>query len=173
VRTDREVRQAIVEFMRGTGYRPATARDLMRLLRIDRGRRHEFKRVLRDLLNLTGTKFGCGVGECGACTIHENGAAVRACQIPLSQTAGKRYTTIEGLSAKGDHPCQRAWIEEDVVQCGYCQPGQIMEAIALVHRVRAEGREITEADLDGIRNICRCGTYPRIREAIVAGAARM
>jgi len=120
--------------------------------------------VLRDLLNLTGTKFGCGVGECGACTIHENGAAVRACQIPLSQTAGKRYTTIEGLSAKGDHPCQRAWIEEDVAQCGYCQAGMIMTAAALLR----DKPSPSETDIDSATSdsLCRCGTYGRIRAAV-------
>src|SRR5260370_42133344 len=88
--------------------------------------------VLRDLLRMTGTKYGCGVGVCGACTVHENNAAVRSCQIPLSKAAGKSYTTIEGLSPDGGHPCQKAWIDEDVAQCGYCQPGMIMAAAALL-----------------------------------------
>src|ERR1700674_3636254 len=89
--------------------------------------------VLRDLLSLTGTKYGCGVGVCGACTVHEGRRAVRACQIKLSDAAGKSYTTIEGLSPAGDHPCQKAWLEEDVAQCGYCQAGMIMTAAALIH----------------------------------------
>jgi len=88
--------------------------------------------VLRDLLHMTGTKYGCGAGVCGACTVHENNVAVRSCQIAVSQAVGKSYTTIEGLSDAGDHPCQRAWIEEDVAQCGYCQPGMIMTAAALI-----------------------------------------
>src|SRR5215475_11103592 len=120
--------------------------------------------VLRDLLRLTGTKYGCGMGVCGACTVHENGVAVRSCQIPLSATAGKRYVTIEGLSAKGDHPCQKAWIEADVSQCGYCQAGMIMEAAALVRsRARITDHQIDES-MSG--HVCRCGTYQRIRRAI-------
>ena len=120
--------------------------------------------ALRDLLKLTGTKFGCGVGECGACTIHENGEAVRACQIPLSQTAGKRYTTIEGLSGGGDHPCQRAWIEEDVAQCGFCQAGMIMTVAALLR----DKPSPSDADIDSALSdsVCRCGTYGRIRAAV-------
>ena len=87
--------------------------------------------VLRDLLNYTGTKYGCGLGVCGACTVHEDGVPVRSCQIPIKATSGKKYVTIKGLSANGDHPCQKAWIEEEVSQCGYCQPGMIMQAAAL------------------------------------------
>ncbi len=120
--------------------------------------------VLRDLLRMTGTKYGCGVGVCGACTVHENSAAVRSCQIPLSQAAGKRYTTIEGLSPDGGHPCQKAWIDEDVAQCGYCQPGMIMAAAALL----AQKPNPTDEEIDAVMSelVCRCGTYGRIRRAI-------
>jgi len=132
--------------------------------------------VLRDLLGVTGPKYGCGLEVCRACTSHINGKAFNPCAVPVSQLASTdEITTIEGLSAPGGplHPMQQAWLDHDVAQCGYCQPGQIMAAIALVNEVKAAGRSITDADLDGIRNICRCGTYPRIREAIVAGAAQM
>lgn len=120
--------------------------------------------VLRDSLGLTGTKFGCGLGVCGACTIHHNGKAVRACQIPISDAAGKSYTTIEGLSKNQSHPCQRAWLEEDVAQCGYCQPGMIMTAAALLK----EKPRPTDDDIDLAMSdsVCRCGTYQRIRSAI-------
>jgi isoquinoline 1-oxidoreductase subunit alpha len=120
--------------------------------------------VLRDLLRLTGTKYGCGVGICGACSVHENGALARSCQIPVSQAAGRSYTTIEGLSATGDHPCQKAWIEEDVAQCGYCQPGMIMTAAALIR----SKPEPTDAEIDSAfaDSVCRCGTYGRMRRAI-------
>jgi aerobic-type carbon monoxide dehydrogenase small subunit (CoxS/CutS family) len=120
--------------------------------------------VLRDELNLTGTKYGCGVGVCGACTIHENGAAVRSCQIEVNAAAGKSYTTIEGLSSTGNHPCQQAWIEEDVAQCGFCQPGMIMEAAALLHL----HEKPSEAEINQVmaQHVCRCGTYQRIRQAI-------
>ena len=120
--------------------------------------------VLRDELQLTGTKYGCGVGVCGACTVHENGIAVRACQIAVSAASGKTYLTIEGLSSAASHPCQKAWIEEDVAQCGFCQPGMIMEAAALLR-----GRpHATEAEIDAVmaQHVCRCGTYQRIRRAI-------
>jgi len=120
--------------------------------------------VLRDLLHMTGTKYGCGAGVCGACTVHENNVAVRSCQIAVSQAAGKRYTTIEGLADAGDHPCQRAWIEEDVAQCGYCQPGMIMTAAALIR----DKPDPTDADIDTALSdsVCRCGTYQRMRRAI-------
>jgi len=120
--------------------------------------------VLRDLLHMTGTKYGCGAGVCGACTVHENNVAVRSCQIAVSQTVGKRYTTIEGLADAGDHPCQRAWIEEDVAQCGYCQPGMIMTAAALIR----DKPDPTDADIDTALSdsVCRCGTYQRMRRAI-------
>ncbi|HEY6140048.1 MAG TPA: (2Fe-2S)-binding protein [Thermoanaerobaculia bacterium] len=119
--------------------------------------------VLRDELRLTGTKYGCGAGICGACTVLQGNAAVRSCQIPLSDAAGKRFTTIEGL--KNDR-CQRAWLEEDVAQCGYCQSGMIMEACALL----AKTAEPTDADIDAALrdHVCRCGTYARIRSAIHA-----
>lgn len=120
--------------------------------------------ALRDLLHLTGTKYGCGIGVCGACTVHESGIAVRSCQIPLSATSGKRYTTIEGLSAEGNHPCQRAWLEEDVSQCGYCQAGMIMEAAALIQRKPSLSDAEIDAEMSG--HVCRCGTFQRLRRAI-------
>ena len=125
--------------------------------------------VLRDTLDLKGTKYGCGVGFCGACTVHLNGAAVRSCQLPVSTVANATVTSIEGLSAQGTHPLQRAWEEHDVPQCGYCQAGQIMSAAALL----AQKAKPTEADIDRAMegNICRCATYPRIRQAIVAAAS--
>lgn len=133
--------------------------------------------VLRDIIGLTGPKYGCGINVCKACTSHLNGRAANPCAIPVGALSpSDEVTTIEGLPATAGaelHPMQEAWIDLDVAQCGYCQPGQIMAAVALVRRVREEGREVTDADLDGIRNICRCGTYPRIREAIRAGSERM
>jgi aerobic-type carbon monoxide dehydrogenase small subunit (CoxS/CutS family) len=125
--------------------------------------------VLREQLNLTGTKFGCGVGYCGACTVHLDGQAVHSCTTPVSAVAGRGVTTIEGLSAHAGNPVQRAWIEIDVPQCGYCQPGQIMAAAALL----AAKPDPTDADIDDAMtgNICRCGTYPRIRRAIHMAAA--
>ena len=120
--------------------------------------------VLRDELSLTGTKYGCGEGQCGACTVHVDGAAIRSCVTPVSSVARQKITTIEGLSPDGRHPVQRAWIEEDVPQCGYCQPGQIMTAASLL----AFRSKPTDAEIDDAMsgNICRCGTYPRIRKAI-------
>ncbi len=133
--------------------------------------------VLRDRLGVTGPKYGCGINVCKACTSHVNGKAVNPCSIPVGKIApDDEVTTIEGLAdtAPGDlHPMQQAWIDHDVSQCGYCQPGQVMQAVALVRRVRREGRSVTDADLDQIRNICRCGTYQRIREAIKDGERRM
>jgi isoquinoline 1-oxidoreductase subunit alpha len=130
--------------------------------------------VLRDTLTMTGTKFGCGAGLCGACTVMIQGEARRSCITPVSQTAGKEITTIEGLSAKGMHPLQQAWIDEQVPQCGYCQVGQIMSAAALLQKnPKPTDEDITTA-MDG--NLCRCGTYERIRKAIhrasQAGGAR-
>jgi len=127
--------------------------------------------VLREILALTGTKYGCGVGQCGACTVHLDGEAVRSCTTPVSQAAGKHaVVTIEGLSADGDHPVQRAWVSEQVSQCGYCQPGQIMSAAALLaKRAKPSDAEIDEA-MRG--NLCRCGTYQRVRRAIHAAAGR-
>lgn len=133
--------------------------------------------VLRDLLGVTGPKYGCGINVCKACTSHLNGRAMNPCSVPVKDlSATDEVTTIEGLADTVDaelHPMQQAWLDQDVAQCGYCQPGQIMAAVALVRRVAEEGRGITEADLDTIRNICRCGTYPRIRAAIKAAAAGM
>jgi isoquinoline 1-oxidoreductase alpha subunit len=120
--------------------------------------------ALRDLLGLTGTKFGCGVGQCGACTVHLNGAAARSCLIPLSAIGDQTITTIEGLSPNRSHPLQRAWVAKDVSQCGYCQSGQLMAAAALL----ASNPAPTDADIDAALagNLCRCGTYQRIRSAI-------
>jgi isoquinoline 1-oxidoreductase alpha subunit len=119
---------------------------------------------VHDLLRLTGTKFGCGIGLCGACTVHVNGEAQRSCVTPMSGTAGKEIVTIEALSASGDHPVQRAWKQINVPQCGYCQSGQIMQAVALLHQKPTP----TDQDINEIMqgNICRCGTYQRIRQAI-------
>jgi isoquinoline 1-oxidoreductase alpha subunit len=125
--------------------------------------------VLRDLLNMTGTKYGCGMGLCGACTVHIDGAAMRSCQTPVSTATGKQIVTIEGLDANGLHRVQQAWIAEQVPQCGYCQPGQIMTAAALlVQNPRPSDAEIDDA-MAG--NLCRCGTYFRIRNAIRRAAA--
>jgi isoquinoline 1-oxidoreductase alpha subunit len=124
--------------------------------------------VLRDHLNLQGTKYGCGVAACGACTIHLNGAAVRSCQLPVTSIGDKEITTIEGLSANGDHPVQKAWLEHDVAQCGYCQTGQIMSAAALLKTNPNPTEAQIEAAMTG--NICRCGTYLRIKEAVKTAA---
>jgi isoquinoline 1-oxidoreductase alpha subunit len=120
--------------------------------------------VLRDVLSMKGTKFGCGIGFCGACTVHLNGTAARACQTQLQQVGTREVTTIEGLSSDGSHPLQRAWVELDVPQCGYCQAGQIMQAAALLSR----NSRPSDSDIDTAmsNNICRCGTYLRIRKAI-------
>lgn len=127
--------------------------------------------VLRDVVGLTGTKFGCGMALCGACTVHVNGEAARSCVTPISSVVGKEIITIEGLSADSGHPLQRAWIEEDVPQCGYCHSGQIMSAAVLL----AENPKPSDADIDDAMsgNICRCGTYQRIRRAIHRAAAMM
>ena len=124
--------------------------------------------VLREHLGLTGTKFGCGIASCGACTVHINGQATRSCAMPVALVEGKAVTTIEGLSADGSHPLQRAWVAEQVPQCGYCQSGQIMQAAAL----RQQTPNPTDEDIDTAMqgNICRCGTYQRIRAAIKAAA---
>jgi isoquinoline 1-oxidoreductase subunit alpha len=120
--------------------------------------------VIREVLNLPGTKYGCGMSLCGACTVHVNGEVVRSCVTPIAEVSGKQITTIEGLSANGTHPLQKAWMEVDVPQCGYCQAGQIMAAAALLKK----NPKPTDAQIDGAMdaNICRCGTYLRIREAI-------
>ncbi len=133
--------------------------------------------VLRDILGITGPKYGCGINVCKACTSHLNGKEINPCAVPVRDLQPTdEVTTIEGLPAtvgRDLHPMQQAWLDFDVSQCGYCQPGQIMAAVALVRRVAAEGRTVTDADLDELRNICRCGTYLRIREAIKAGARAM
>ncbi len=119
--------------------------------------------VLRDKLAMTGTKFGCGIAQCGACTVHINGAAARACVTPVSMLKDAKITTIEGLSTDGSHPVQQAWIAHEVPQCGYCQPGMMMAAAALL----SQKPNPTDADIDAaVTNICRCGTYPRVRAAI-------
>lgn len=120
--------------------------------------------VLRDLMGMTGTKFGCGIAQCGACTVHVDGAPLRSCITPVAAVEGKKITTIEGLSADASHPVQKAWAELDVVQCGYCQSGQIMSAVALLTKIPSP----TDTDIDQALsgNICRCGTYPRIRAAV-------
>ncbi|MDX3231055.1 (2Fe-2S)-binding protein [Streptomyces sp. ME19-01-6] len=133
--------------------------------------------VLRDVLDVTGPKYGCGINVCKACTSHFNGKAFNPCAVKVKDVGPEdEITTIEGLPdtvGKDLHPMQEAWLEYDVAQCGYCQPGQIMAAVAKVRQAQAAGHEISDSDLDEIRNICRCGTYNRIREAIKAGAAHM
>ena len=126
--------------------------------------------VLRDDLDMPGTKYGCGMAQCGACTVHLNGTAVRSCQLPVSAVGNEAITTIEGLSEKGDHPVQQAWLEHDVAQCGYCQAGQIMSAASLLK----SNPNPSDADIEGAMsgNICRCGTYLRIREAIKTAAKK-
>lgn len=125
--------------------------------------------VLRDTLNLVGTKYGCGIAQCGACTIHLGDVAMRSCMLPVSQVGNQAITTIEGLSKKGDHPVQEAWLEHDVAQCGYCQAGQIMNAAALLKANPNPNDTEIEGAMNG--NICRCGTYVRIKEAIKSAAS--
>ena len=120
--------------------------------------------VLRDNLHMTGTKFGCGLGQCGACTVQLDGAAVRCCQTPMSTVGAKKVTTIEGLSADGSHPLQKAWQELDVPQCGYCQAGQLLTAAALLTKIAMPTDDQIDTAMNG--NVCRCGTYLRIKEAI-------
>ena len=124
--------------------------------------------VLRDKLELTGTKFGCGIAQCGACTVHVDGMAMRSCVLPVSAVAGKRVTTIEGISDDLQHPVQQAWIAQQVPQCGYCQSGQIMSAVALLNDNKNPSDNDIDAAMQG--NLCRCGTYPRIRNAIKQAA---
>ncbi|WP_234734462.1 (2Fe-2S)-binding protein [Tellurirhabdus bombi] len=126
--------------------------------------------VLRDHLGLVGTKYGCGIAMCGACTVHLNGEATRSCVLPVSSIGTGKVTTIEGLSKNGDHPVQKAWDEIDVAQCGYCQAGQIMAAAALLKRNPKPSNEEIDASMSG--NICRCGTYHRIREAVKVAATK-
>jgi len=141
------------------------------------GRRHDVEAadpdepllwVLRDRLGLTGTKYGCGMGVCGACTVLRDAEAVRSCQIPVSAATEGRFTTIEGLSIDGEHPCQRAWIEEDVAQCGYCQAGMILEAAALIRRKPSPADSEIDEAFSG--HVCRCGTYRRVRRAVARAA---
>ncbi len=133
--------------------------------------------VIRDLLGVTGPKYGCGINVCKACTSHINGKAFNPCSVPVSDiNPDDEITTIEGLAdtvGSDLHPMQEAWIEKDVAQCGYCQPGQIMAAVAKVRQCAEEGRKLDDAAIEEIRNICRCGTYSRIREAIYEGAENM
>lgn len=127
--------------------------------------------VLRDHLGLVGTKFGCGIAQCGACTIHFDGNAVRSCMLPVSAAKSAKITTIEGLSEKGDHPLQKAWDELDVAQCGYCQAGQIMTAAALLKKNPKPSKQQIEEGMHG--NICRCGAYHRIREAVKVASTKI
>lgn len=127
--------------------------------------------VLRDHLDLVGTKFGCGIASCGACTVHVDGAAMRSCSLPISQVGDQQVITIEGLSEKGDHPVQEAWIEHDVPQCGYCQAGQMMNAAALLSQNPNASDQDIENAMNG--NICRCGTYVRIKAAIKTASKNM
>ncbi|MGQ0632613.1 MAG: (2Fe-2S)-binding protein [Sporichthyaceae bacterium] len=134
--------------------------------------------VLRDVLKVTGPKYGCGIRVCQACTSHLNGKAFNPCAVPVKDIKSTdRITTIEGLAktAKGKdlHPVQEAWIKIDVSQCGFCQPGQIMAAVAMINRAKKAGKKINDAELDTLRNVCRCGTYPRVREAIKEAARNM
>ncbi|KGE89719.1 (2Fe-2S)-binding protein [Phaeodactylibacter xiamenensis] len=127
--------------------------------------------VLRDHLQMTGTKYGCGIGQCGACTVHLNGTAMRSCSLPVSAVGDKSITTIEGLSEKGDHPVQQAWLEHDVPQCGYCQAGQIMTASAFLANTPKPTDAQIEAAMNG--NLCRCGTYTRVKAAVKTASAKM
>ena len=127
--------------------------------------------ILRDTLEMTGTKFGCGVGVCGSCTVLENGKAIRSCQIPASEAKDRSFTTIEDLSRDGSDPCQRAWLEEDVAQCGFCQPGMILNACSLLRDQPSPNDEQIDAVMSD--SVCRCGTYPRMRKAIKRAAALM
>ena len=127
--------------------------------------------VLRDNLGLVGTKYGCGIAQCGACTIHVNGTAVRSCTLPVSAVGKNKITTIEGLSVNGDHPVQQAWSEVDVAQCGYCQAGQIMTASALLAKNPKPSAKDIDTAMNG--NICRCGTYHRIHEAVTLASSKM
>ena len=138
--------------------------------KIDSGAERPLLEVLREDLGLAGTKYGCGAGLCGACTVHVGGQAVRSCVAPVGSVGAKPVVTIEGLAKRGRlHPVQQAWIDEDVAQCGYCQTGQIMATVALL----AAKPSPTEADVAGITNLCRCGTYPRVRKAIAVAAKKM
>ena len=127
--------------------------------------------VLRDHLKLVGTKYGCGIAQCGACTIHVNGNAIRSCQLPASAAVNKEITTIEGISENGDHVVQKAWLEHDVPQCGYCQAGQIMSAVALLKSKPNPSDDDIDNAMNG--NLCRCGTYNRILQAVQLAASRM
>lgn len=127
--------------------------------------------AIRDIVGLTGTKYGCGIAQCGACTVHLDGTPIRSCSVPVSAAASKNITTIEGLSSDNSHPVQQAWIQEQVPQCGYCQSGQIMAASALLNRNASPTDKDIDAAMQG--HICRCGTYPRIRKAIKTASVLM
>jgi isoquinoline 1-oxidoreductase alpha subunit len=127
--------------------------------------------AIRDIVGLTGTKYGCGIAQCGACTVHLNGTPIRSCSLPVSAAVNKEITTIEGLSENNSHPVQQAWIAEQVPQCGYCQSGQIMAAVALLKKNPTPNDKDIDASMQG--HICRCGTYPRIRKAIKTASAMM
>jgi isoquinoline 1-oxidoreductase alpha subunit len=127
--------------------------------------------AIRDVIGLTGTKYGCGIAQCGACTVHLNGTPIRSCSLPVSAAVNKEITTIEGLSENNSHPVQQAWIAEQVPQCGYCQSGQIMAAAALLKKNPTPNDKDIDASMQG--HICRCGTYPRIRKAIKTASAMM
>jgi isoquinoline 1-oxidoreductase subunit alpha len=127
--------------------------------------------ILRDTLALTGTKFGCGVGVCGSCTVLEGGKAIRSCQIPAHEAKNRGFVTIEGLSRDANHPCQRAWLEEDVAQCGYCQAGMILSAVALLREQANPSDEAIDHAMSD--SVCRCGTYPRMRKSIKRAAILM
>lgn len=127
--------------------------------------------VLRDNLQMTGTKYGCGIGQCGACTVHMDGQPVRSCSLPINALQGRKITTIEGISPEGDHPIQKAWVDLNVPQCGYCQPGQIMSATALLANNKNPSDEDINSFMSG--NICRCGTYQRIKKGIKMAAEQM
>ena len=132
--------------------------------------------VIRELIGLTGTKYGCGIGQCGACTVHLKGAPIRSCSFPVSAVLNQPITTIEGISKNNDHPVQKAWIAEQVPQCGYCQSGQIMSAVALLKtKTATNSPHPTDEEIDAAMsgNICRCGTYPRIRKAIKTAADQL
>lgn len=169
---DPEMKAAVSGLMHRQGKKHMASLNINgRTLSVDAAADTPLLWVIREQLQMTGTKFGCGAGLCGACTVHVNGEAVRSCQTQLSEVAGKKITTIEGLSAKGDHPLQKAWITEQVPQCGYCQSGQIMQAASLLSKNTNPTKEEVIAHMDG--NLCRCMTYSRIQKAVMRAANDM